>query len=400
MTTGNIVVLIATKTSNIFSPMPKKSFSNLHLSGSPDKLQRFIANLPGMACQIQLDTDNTLHFPYVSEGCFALLGITAREIKQQPRLMLDMLHPKDSHAFYKSMQESAARSTPWNWEGRIVLPFEGGIKWVNLRVSHCSNSLHGTIWEGLIVNITQNKLAEQEIKTSRQRLRELSSHIETIIEEERIRIAREIHDGIGVLLTVLKMDLVWLMKRMPQGDNALHEKSQAMSNMLGTASSAASNLAHSLHPSFLDVFGIATAITIEAKEFTKRTGIPCNIVKSDEDIEVPAELSIVLFRVFQEALHNIMKHASAEQVQVQIKINKVEKYIGLFVADDGKGFDQTARNKPYSFGLRSIQERIKHLGGDVRITSELGKGTQIAVCMTLDGTKCSFDSTDPQQTLF
>jgi two-component system, NarL family, sensor histidine kinase UhpB len=128
--------------------MSKKSFSDLSPSRSPDKLQRFIANLPGMACQIRLDTDSTLHFPYVSEGCFALLGMTASKIKQQPHLMLDMLHPKDRHAFHKSMQVSAARSTPWNWEGRIVLPLEGEIKWVNLRASQVFSNSEMSLNEG------------------------------------------------------------------------------------------------------------------------------------------------------------------------------------------------------------------------------------------------------------
>src|SRR3989338_8406099 len=293
-----------------------------------------------------------------------------------------MLHPEDRDMFYKSMQESIARSTPWNWEGRIMLSPNDEIKWVNLRATRRETDSHGTAWEGFMVNVTENKLAKQEIATSRQRLRELSSHVENIKEEELGRVARGIHDEIGVLLIALKMDLAWLAQRLPQDDSALLEKVDAMSDLLDTAGSSARSLAHSLRPGFLDYFGIVAAIEIEAKEFTKRTNIPCKIIKSDNDIELPGEQSIALFRVFQETLNNIIKHAAARQVQIEIL--KTGKCVDLIVSDDGKGFDEMARNKAHSFGLRGIQERVKHLGGDVRITSEPGEGTQIAVCVPLD----------------
>ncbi|MBI1887287.1 MAG: PAS domain-containing protein [Nitrosomonadales bacterium] len=358
-------------------------------------LHSFLANLPGMACQIRLDADNRLHLPYVSEGCSALLGIAPLEVELHPELLLGMLHPEDRDMFYKSMQESIAQPTPWNWEGRIVLPPNGEIKWVNLRATCREADSHGTVWEGFMVNITQNKLAEQEIRASRQRLRELTSHVENIKEEERGRIARDLHDEIGVLLTALKMDMAWLAQRLPQGGSALHEKVQAMTDLLDTASSFANNLVHSLRPAFLDCFGIVAAIEIEAKEFTKRTGIPCKITKSDDDIELPGEQSIALFRVFQETLSNIMKHAAAKQVHIEIL--KTGKCVYLAVSDDGKGFDKTSRNKPLSFGLRGIQERIKHLGGDVGITSEPGKGTQIAVSVPLNNTDRTLNNVRLQQ---
>lgn len=390
-----------TSTSDLTLALQEKNWDAIVCGNSlpaTDTLHLIFANLPGMACQIRLDADDILRLPYVSEGCFALLGVVPLEIELHPELLLDMLHPEDRDTFYKSMQESIAQPTPWNWEGRIVLPPDGEIKWVNLRATRRETNSHGTVWEGFMVNITQNKLAEQEIKTSRQRLRELSSHVENIKEEERGRIAREIHDEIGVLLTALKMDMAWLAQRLPQGSSALHEKVQTMSDLLDTASSSANNLVHSLRPAFLDCFGIVAAIEIEAKEFTKRTGIPCKITKSDDDIELPGEQSIALFRVFQETLNNIMKHAAAKQVK--IRILKTGECVYLDVSDDGKGFDKTSRNKPHSFGLRGIQERIKHLGGDVGITSEPGKGTQIAVSVPLDDTDCTLNDAGLQQTSY
>jgi len=353
-------------------------------------LHSFLDSLPGMACQIFLNAKGVLTFPYVSEGCFDLLGITPLELEQRPQLLPGRLHPDDAPSFYQLMRSSAANATPWNWEGRIILPPESEIKWVNLRAKHRQTDSEGTVWKGFVVNITQNKLAEIKIKHSEQRLRELSSHIETIKEEERTRIAREIHDEIGMLLTALKMDLSWLTQRLPTDNPALQEKTLDMANLLDTAGKTANNLVHSLRPGFLDCFGIVAAIEIEANEFTKRTGIPCKIIKASDNIDVSDEQSITLFRVFQETLTNIMKHATAQQVDVEVQIINNEhccdplrgqKCIELIVSDDGKGFDDAARNKPRSFGLRGIQERIGQLGGKVKISSKPGAGTQIAVSL-------------------
>ena len=362
-------------------PSAKSGYNNNKKLEDTAAYHAFFDNLPGMACQIQLDALSALHFNYVSQGSSALLGITPLELEKYPSLLLDSIHPEDRAVFFSSIRQSAIDASPWNWEGRIVLPPAGEIKWVNLRATHRETSSHGTVWEGFMVNITQNKLAEQEIIKSRQQLRELSSHVDSIKEEERMRIAREIHDEIGVLLTALKMDLAWLTQRLPQDNGALHEKARSMANLLDTAGSAANNLVHSLRPGFLDCFGIVAAIEIEANEFSKRTSIPCRIIKSDDSIELPSEQSITLFRVFQETLNNIMKHAMAGQVQV--KICKTDQFVELAVTDNGKGFDESSRNKPRSFGLRGIQERIKYLGGNVSITSAPGKGARIAVSVPL-----------------
>lgn len=352
------------------------------ISNDDRTLYSFLNSLPGMACQISLDKQDNLQFSYVSEGCFDLFGITAQELQQQPQRLLNCLHPDDAKAFIQSMHQSAAHDTPWNWEGRIVLPQNGEIKWVNLRAIHQSSNSDGTVWKGFLVNVTRNKQAEIELVHSRQRLHELSSHIESIKEEERTRIAREIHDEIGVLLTALKMDLAWVAQRLPEDNSALQEKTKGMANLLDTAGKAANNLVHSLRPGSLDCFGIVAAIEIEADEFTKRTGIPCKITKSSDNIDVTDEQSITLFRVFQEALNNIMKHAAAHRVKVQILKNEADiehKYVELAVEDDGCGFDETAYNKPRSFGLRGIQERIDRLGGKVTIASGPGKGTKVTV---------------------
>lgn len=370
-----------------------KSPRELPFNSPPDKLREFIASFPGMACQIELKKNGVLTLPYVSEGCLALLGITPLKIEMCPELLFSMLHPDDRDAFYQSMHASALNLTPWNWEGRFLLPPSNELKWVNLRATPYKADSLITVWQGFMVNITQNVLAKIEIDESRQRLRELSSHIESIKEEERMRIAREIHDEIGVLLTALKMDLSWMTKHFPEDSRELLEKSQDMSNLLDTASAAANDLVHSLRPAFLDCFGIVAAIEIEAKEFTKRTSVPCRITTSNDSIEFSNEQSITLFRVFQETLNNIMKHANASQVSVEIL--NTDGRIFLIVTDDGIGFDDKSRNKTRSFGLRGIQERIGHIGGTTKISSQLGKGTRVAVSFPLHLSEMNISDAQP-----
>jgi len=367
-----------------------QSPSNPSSSPSPDKLQGFIASLPGMACQIELQKNGTFTFPYVSEGCLTLFGVSANELQGDPACFLNLIHPEDAPSLLVTLKISAQTMCFWNWEGRIILP-NGETKWISLGATPQETPSGLPRWEGIILNTTQSKLGELEVKRVQQQLMELSSHIQDAKEQERLRIAREVHDEIGSLLTAIKMDLSWMVQRLPADNHALTNKVKTIEELVNRAITSASNLAHSLRPGFLDCFGIIAAIEIEAQEFSKRSGISCTVVKSQESIELPEAHSITLFRVCQEALNNILKHAHAKHVQIEIV--KGTDHLELIISDDGVGFSEAARNKPRSFGLRGVHERVAHLGGTVKIASTLGRGTQIAIFVPL------IEET-PQQALF
>ncbi len=359
-------------------------------SPSPDKLQGFIANLPGMACQIELQDDGSFTFPYASEGCLTLFGFAADRLQSDASSFLRLIHPEDAPSLLDTLKKSAQTLCFWNWEGRITLP-DGQVKWISLGATPQSMPNGLPRWEGIILDTTQSKLGELEVKRVQQQLLELSSHIQDAKEQERLRIAREVHDEIGSLLTAMRMDLSWLIQRLPKDSPRLTEKAKTIEELVNRAITSASNLAHRLRPGFLDCFGIIAAIEIEAQEFSKRSGIPCTVIKSQDNIELPEAYSITLFRICQEALNNILKHAQAKHVQVEIV--KGTDHLELIISDDGVGFSEAARNKPRSFGLRGVQERVAHLGGTVKIASTLGVGTQIAIFVPL------MEET-PQQALF
>ncbi|MGA7594603.1 MAG: histidine kinase [Gallionella sp.] len=364
-------------------------------SPSPDKLQEFIASLPGMACQIQLLESGGITFPYVSEGSSALLGIPPEILQIDSSKFLNLIHPEDLPSFLDTLKQSAQNQCFWNWEGRLNMA-DNAIKWVSIGATPQAVENRLPRWEGIVLDTTQSKLGELEIRQAQQRLQELASHIQDAKEEERLRIAREIHDEIGSLLTAIKIDLLWLNQRLPKDNPLLLDKATAIATLVDKTITSTSNLAESLRPGFLDSLGFIAAIEIEAKEFSSRSGISCTLVKSQESIELPEAYSISLFRILQETLNNILKHSHAKNAQIEIV--KGPDHLELIVSDDGVGFSSNERNKPHSFGLRGIHERVAHLGGTVKIASNLKSGTQIAIFIPLDAVNASSDS--PQQQLF
>lgn len=374
--------------------MPKSS-PGLLSSPSPDKLQGFIAGLPGMACQIEQQEDGSIIFSYVSEGCKALLGVSPGDLLSDPTCFLSLIHPEDISSFLDTLKLSARTLCFWNWEGRIILP-ANRIKWVRLGATPHTTQSGLPRWEGMMLDITQSKLGELEIRRTQQQLQELSSHIQDAKEQERLHIAREVHDEIGSLLTAIKIDLSWLIQRLPKNDRLLTDKATTIEELVNKVIASANNLAHSLRPVVLDHFGFIAAIEIEAQEFSKRSGISCTIITSQEDIELPATHSITLFRIFQETLNNILKHAQAKSAQVEVV--KGADHLELIVSDDGVGFGDAARNKPRSFGLRGIHERVAYLGGTVRIASSVDSGTQIAIFVPLEADDTA--STTPATSTF
>lgn len=368
----------------------------LDLKENQTRLHALISNLPGMAYQLLQTDTGEVSFPYVSEGCFDLLGMHPQDLEGNPALFFDMLHPADLNSYKKAMLASAQNLTFMYWEGRIK-PFpDAEIKWVNLRC--CPRKMpQGIQWEGMIFNITERKLAEIEAMRSQEQLRELSAHIQDVREQERLALAREVHDDMGSMLTAIKMDIAWLSSRLVNNEPSLTEKIKGIDNLVTRCAAAASNISRNLRPGALDSFGIIAAIEIEANEFEQRTNITCLLDTVDEDVAVSPNIAITLFRIFQEALNNIMKHAHASKVRVLIHNRR--KSVELTVSDNGCGLSEPDRLKPRSFGLRGIQERVARFGGEVRISSKPGQGTTIAVSIPQAAVETEIEQA-PQQSLF
>lgn len=208
-------------------------------------------------------------------------------------------------------------------------------------------------------------------------LRDLSAHLQDIREEERIRIARGMQDELGQLLAGFKMDLSWLQKRMAKSrDPFLKAKLKEMLEATIDAGIFVRKLSYELRPGILDDLGLVAALEWHCREFKNSSGVNAEFHSAREEIQLPREAAISIFRICQESLSNVARHADASKVGIEIEMN--EGLILLSITDDGKGFDiQNAKNK--MLGILSMRERASILGGQLRIYSAPGKGTTVLV---------------------
>ncbi len=348
---------------------------------SESRYQAIVANIPGLVFQCTYEPESVANFLYVSERCEEVLGIKAANLLSNSQLFLNLIMAEDIPDYRESIRNSMQRQLTWNWQGRIWIEDWQDIKWISIRATPHQLSNGTTVWDGVITNVTHTKLEEIEIKRSKAQLAELSSHIQQVKEQERTKIAREIHDDLGGNLTAIKMALALLKRRMPQADTKLIEKIDYINDLANRTIESVHRIAGDLRPSILD-FGIVAAIEWQVKEFERHIGIPCRFSSSKEDISLNLDQATTVFRVFQEALTNISKHAMASLVTVELK--QIGCNVMLNIADNGKGMEQSDRLKPNSFGLRGMLERVESLRGTLSITAEKNAGSFISIQIPLN----------------
>ncbi|TAL32334.1 MAG: PAS domain-containing sensor histidine kinase [Spirochaetes bacterium] len=230
-------------------------------------------------------------------------------------------------------------------------------------------------------NITDRKRAERELEHSQRQLRKLSAHLQSIYEKERARIARELHDELGQLLTALNTEIVMLKNKIPARQKTLAERTERMSSLVDLTMQSVKQIYMGLRPGMLDHLGLTAAISWQAQEFSKRTGIPCTVSFSHEEITLDPDLTTTIFRIFQEALTNVHRHAEATKVTGSLKVT--DDNLEFVVKDNGKGIVERQMRKADSFGLLGIQERVYHWGGQVAIVGKKGRGTALSIVIPL-----------------
>jgi signal transduction histidine kinase len=233
----------------------------------------------------------------------------------------------------------------------------------------------------LLQEIRVRRDAEAHLKASEESLRALASRLQSVREEESTRIAREFHDQLGQELTVLKMDLNWIVSRLPRNAPALRERAQSMSALIDTSMESVRQIVARLRPDVLDQLGLTAALSWQADQFQRRSGIRCH-VQLPEAVELDRERSTALFRICQELLTNVARHANATRVDVA-----VETYDGqviMAVGDNGRGIDAEAATSAKSLGFMGIRERLLPFGGRVEVEGVRGEGTRVRVRLPRD----------------
>jgi signal transduction histidine kinase len=219
--------------------------------------------------------------------------------------------------------------------------------------------------------------AEARLRASHQQLRALSVYLQRVREEERIRIAREVHDELGQALTGLKLQLTWLGRRLPKKLDSLREHAATMSEGIDATIQTVRRIATELRPGVLDSAGLLAALEWQAQQFELQTGIRCRVTSDVKDTRWNEELNTAFFRIFQETLTNVIRHAQATQVDVRFM--EFGHALVLEVRDNGRGISEAEARNTKSIGLLGMRERAALLGGEVFLLGEPGKGTAVTV---------------------
>ncbi|MFO1315044.1 MAG: PAS domain-containing sensor histidine kinase [Burkholderiales bacterium] len=229
----------------------------------------------------------------------------------------------------------------------------------------------------ILRDISERVKAHEALRRSKEELQELSSTAHIAREQEKARIARELHDELGQALTMLQMDVAWCKARTPAESADFAARLERMERLLKSTVAATRRIAADLRPLMLDDLGLAPAVEWLVENFTQRTGVPCALAIADADLELPSLQSNAVFRIVQEALTNVAKHASATRAEVSI--GRDGDRLVVRVRDDGVGFAAQGPRKPNSFGLVGLRERAALLRGEAAITTGHGAGTTIEV---------------------
>ena len=315
-----------------------------------------------------------------SDEMYRIFGMT-RRVGVTYDAFLNSIHPNDRGYVNNAVQEALQKRKPYNIDYSIILP-DGAIRIIHAqgKVTYSEKGEPIRMF-GTVQDITKQKQIEEEIRDSREQLRNLYLHLQSVREEERTHIAREIHDEFGTILTALKIDLSWLERQMPQANTAPAEKIRKDLDLINSAIKTVQRISSELRPGILDHLGLSAAMEWQVKEFCNRSGINWDITIDLGDIKPNRDISTTMFRILQESLTNIARHAEATEVRVSLR--EKNNVLALEIIDNGKGVSEEQLSDRSSFGLIGMKERAQHLGGNALIKKADGKGTKVLVTIPL-----------------
>lgn len=333
-----------------------------------------------------IDTDPNLIFVKDAEGKFLLVNQALATLHGKT---VQELIGMDSAELFRSREEyephlQADREAITN--GRtvtfVVKNFLGGKeRWLHVTKVPMKQPGDGSVnILGIAVDITEHKLAEEKLNQSYKELENLTTHLEVVREDEQKRIARELHDEMGGVLAALNVNVSMLAAQIPAEMADIHAKAVGLEKLVAAGIQAMQRTVSELRPCLLEEAGLKFAIEKYVREFERNTEILCDLRLPEEELTLDGNLSTAIFRIIQESLTNVAKHAKASRVS--IVLSDWETSLILTVKDNGAGFNLSTR-KAKSFGLLGIRERAAMVGGKAEITSAAGKGTTVRVNLPL-----------------
>lgn len=293
--------------------------------------------------------------------------------------LLRRIDADDRKRVREGLEHSITTGEEFSTEHRIVQP-DGGVRWVQT-ISRIGHDEHNLLLRGTLMDITDRKQTVEALKRSQELLRELTAHQDRVKEEERKRIAREIHDELGQTLLALRIDVSMLDARTAKSHPRLNEKVRGALNHLDATVKTIRTIINNLRPAVLDL-GLTAAIEWQVAEFRRRSGITCELLLDERDLQVDDARATSLFRILQESLTNVIRHANATHVVVELY--RQGKRLMMKISDNGVGIYPENRKSMNSFGLVGVEERIHALNGEFHIGGAPGEGTTLTIYIPLD----------------
>ena len=350
------------------------------LQESEARLQGIAANVPGVVFRLErARPGDPALFAFIGEGSESLVGYPAATLLAPDHGLRSLVHPQDKAGYHAIQDQAFDSDSDWHWQGRM-LTRSGEPRWVDIKAMARRQADGRVVWDGVVWDISENKRNELALAETQVQLRDLSAHLESVREEEKARIAREVHDELGQVLTVLKLETSMCELGFADLDPGLRERLDNMKKLIANLFQLVRDVATALRPPILDA-GISSAIEWQARRFEARTQIPC-LVEVPEHLPPLSDAKATgLFRILQEALTNVLRHAEAHSVTIRLDI--LGSDLRLSISDDGRGFrPETVRAD--SFGLVGMRERVLMLGGQLQIDSRAGEGTLLQVRVPLN----------------
>lgn len=345
-----------------------------------------LAGILSIAQDAIISIDSHQKIQIFNQGAEHIFGYSADEVRGRPLALLlpDRFvgrHERDVEKFGKGPDVARMMGE----RGEILGKRKDGSEFpAEASISKLVQPDGQIIYTVILRDATERKQKENELRASREELRLLAAHLESVRDEESRRIAREVHDELGQSLTVLKMRLASLAGEIPTANENLQRKFHDLIDTVSATMNTVRHIATQLRPSLLDSLGLEAAIRSHVDEFRKGSRIEVDLDLAELDPEPAPHLSMALFRIAQEALTNVARHSEA--TRVKIKLTKIENpvpFLRLEISDNGKGFN-AQKNRSKSLGLIGMKERAFSLGGDVSIESQTGRGTSVIACIPLE----------------
>jgi PAS domain S-box-containing protein len=325
-----------------------------------------------------IDMDETVLF--WSRGAEAMLGYT--KAQAAGKISHDLLRTEFPQPLTEIKTELMRAG---HWEGDIATTAQDGRRIVMSSRWALQWGKRDQAPRVLVINsdITQRKQGEESLLLQKEQLRALAERLQLVREEDRKQVARDLHDQIGQILTAIKMDLTWVTRHLPESEGDVLVRLRESIQSINDGVKAVRTICSGLRPGVLDDLGLAAAIEWQASEFASRNGVQCQVTVPPVDLHLDGDRATATFRIFQECLTNIVRHARATSVRITLR--QEDENILLDVADDGIGFRESDLSNSLGYlGLLGMKERAQFCGGDVQVSSSPGNGTMVTVRVPVD----------------